>query len=64
MKSRPGPPANAYVEPAGSSGQAAMTREEQEEALENGRKFLKAAEDAEAKGDLAHAQTLRRLLGG
>jgi hypothetical protein len=64
MKSKPGPPANAYVEPTGDSGQAAMTREEQEEALKGGRAFLKAAEDAEEKGDLAHAQTLRRLLGG
>jgi hypothetical protein len=64
MKSNPGPPVNAYVEPSGNSGEAAMTREEKEEALENGRKFLKAAEDAEAQGDLAHAQTLRRLLGG
>jgi hypothetical protein len=63
MKSKPGPPANAYVEPPPDNS-AARTREEREEALEDGRKFLKAAEDAEAAGDLAHAQALRRLLGG
>jgi hypothetical protein len=62
VKTEPNPPGNAYVDPVGNSGE--MTREEREEALEAGRASLKAAEDAEVKGDMAYAQTLRRLLGG
>jgi hypothetical protein len=63
MKTRPGSPANAYVEPPDNSGED-LTKAEREEQLEQARKFEAAAVKAEKDGDLAHAQTLRRLLGG
>jgi hypothetical protein len=57
-----GKSANAYVEPP--EGGKDLTKAEREEQLENAREYEAAAVKAEKDGDLAYAQTLRRLLGG
>jgi hypothetical protein len=60
MKSKPGPSVNLYHEQPENAGRDQETREE---SIKAGKEFLEAAEEAVKNGDLAYAQTLRRLIG-